>query len=178
MKRLGMYLILGLLTLNASAAGRDAEFARKAELLGKLAFGTTTLQFTAGTSAEDMVLNMAMDDRGETKEEALQNFTVDTDGENVAFGDQIGWGTLTLKGAINVYGMDDDSGEAEAKRKAKESLGKQLLKELARMGAKFGFTDGSSSYCGMSFVGLLIIDEKTGRVFEIALTSSGECFVR
>ncbi len=177
MKQLGLFFVLGLISFSASAADRNAEFERKAILLGKLAYGTEVHQMKANSSAQDLVVEMAMENSGETKEETLESFSIDSDGSDVAFGDQIGWGTLTLKGAMNVYGMDDDNDDAQKKRNAKETLGVQLIKELAKMGAKFGFTDGTSSYCGISFVGLLVIDEKTGKVFEIALTDSGSCYI-
>ncbi len=168
-------LLLSLVSISAYAADRDSEFERKTLLLGDLAFGTESYQLKPGTSAKEMVIELAMEDSGETREELLETFLVDSDGSDVDFGDQLNWGTLTLKGALAVYSMDDDQPDAIRKRKAKSTLGLQLIRELAKMGAKFGFTDGSSSYCGVSFVGLLVIDEKTGRVYEIALTSSGEC---
>lgn len=170
-----LILAMSFVTFSAVAADRNSEFERKAILLGDLAFGAEAIQLKPGTTAQDMVIELAMEDRGESREEILETLSLDSDGSDVDFGDQIGWGTLTLSGAQKVYGNDDDSEEAQRKRKAKSTLGTQLIRELSRMGAKFGFTDGSSTYCGVSFVGLLVIDEKTGRVYEIALTGSGEC---
>jgi hypothetical protein len=169
-------LILGLsLSATSLAADRDAEFERKVNLLGKLAFGTTTTQAEPGKAALEVLIEMAMESRGETREETLENFLVDSDGSGVEFADQSGWGTLTLVGAMNIYNLDDDNEDAQKKRNAKMKLGNQLIKELSKMGAKFGFSDSASGYCGLSFVGLLVIDEKTGKVYEIALTNSGSC---
>ena len=53
--------------------------------------------------------------------------------------------------------------------------GDALLAQLDGMGAFFGFTDMGSSYCGVTFMGLLIVDVAAHKIYEVMLTGSGSC---
>lgn len=50
-----------------------------------------------------------------------------------------------------------------------------LIKKLDRQGVKFGYSGFGPGYCGVSFVELLIVDEKEDKVYEVFLSESGEC---
>lgn len=170
-------LVLSLSFASFAQAKDNPEFARKAELLGKLAYGTTVHKVKA-ENAEEMIIKLAMKNKGETRDYIEENFRRNLPAKDIAFGDMIGWGTMKLPAAQTLFASQDaprDENGEDLDNAKKIKLGQQLLKELAAMGATFGYTDYSSSYCGVSFMGLLIVDEENNSIYEIALTDSGSC---
>lgn len=51
----------------------------------------------------------------------------------------------------------------------------KLIKTLDRQGVKFGYTGFGPGYCGVSFIELIIIDEKENKLYEVYLSESGPC---
>ena len=154
---------------------RAKEVARKVDLLADMGYGLRVHKVKPG-KGEDMVLALASEDYGLTVEDYLaeERFHVLLLSKDIAFGDMIGWGTMNLDVAQDLFASSDDSDALKEARRA--GFGQVLLKELSEMsGISFGFTDGSSSYCGMSFMGLLVVDEENGVIYEVSLTGSGEC---
>lgn len=176
MKLLALIALTLIPTL--SFAKPNAEIARKADVIGKLAFGAET-HTVRGEDAEEMVLSLYMKRYGGTKKEAKENVTVDAKNKDAGFSESSGWGIFVNAGEAAKYFANlasdvDDSGQDKDNSK-KIAVGQQIIKELGKMGAKLGFTDSTSGYCGVSFGGLLIIDEESDTIYEISMTSSGSC---
>ena len=105
-----------------------------------------------------------------------EGFYFDLQSKDIEFADMVGWGTMKITAAQDLFAADDDWEEGRALAAKRRGLGQVILKELSEMkGVTFGFTNGSSSYCGISFMGLLIVDEENGLIYEISLTNSGPC---
>ena len=51
----------------------------------------------------------------------------------------------------------------------------QLISKLERQGVKFGYTGFGPGYCGVSFIELIIIDEKEQKLYEVYLSEGGSC---
>jgi hypothetical protein len=155
-----------------TAAARKKEIARKINVLGNIGFGVHVHKAT-GASAEEMVRDLAVLD-GSINDST--DFLVGATSKDFDFGDMSKWGTTDLASAQDLFASGDGSEEDAIKEKRRATLGKTILGELSRLGrVSFGFTSGSSSYCGVSFMGLLIVDEENGLIYELPLTSSGPC---
>ncbi|MES2965830.1 MAG: hypothetical protein V4760_18255 [Bdellovibrionota bacterium] len=172
--RNGLALFVACLSVTAIASSiTNAEADRLVNLVGDTAYGVSVHK-VKGATAEEMIRNLA-----ESEGSDLEDFVVMAPSSDLDFGDQSGWGTIGVDGARDLYSwMDaktnDDGDELEGWG---EDLAKAdaALETLSASGFEFGFTDGSSSYCGVSFMGLLIVDVKNGIVYEVRLTSSGSC---
>lgn len=151
---------------------RKKEIARKVNVLGNLGFGSRTHQ-AQGTTGEEMVRNLAAANGGMN---TPADFIPAGTSKDFDFGDMTKWGTTDLTSAQELFASGDGSEADAIKAKRRATLGKTILGELARMGrVSFGFTSGSSSYCGVSFMGLLVVDEENSVIYELSLTSSGPC---
>lgn len=156
----------------AQAKPNAREVERKVGVLSKMAFGYEKHK-VRGDDAADMIIRLAVKQKQETREYIEENFTRNLPAKDIAFGDMGGWGTMKLPAAIALYESDDS--DEDDKRPSKK-VGVQLLRELAKMeGVSFGYTDGSSGYCGILFMGLLIVDELNDTIYEVSLTPSGGC---
>lgn len=160
-----------------ATSATKAEIARKVEVLGNIAWGLN-VQKVKGKNARDMIIKLAVEMYGD-EEEVLANFLDNATSKDFTFSDQSGWGTTDLNSAIDLFRsqdgrQDEESGEEIENQKALK-VADEILKELDAMGVVFGFTDNSSSYCGVSFMGLLIVDVDNGLVYEIQLTGGGGC---
>lgn len=182
MKLFALSLTLLALTANAFASGRDdgeAEFARKIAVLGKMAYGVDKKPTKVrGEDAQEMVLKMYMKHTGEDRAEAMKSFTVNAKAKDIGFSEETGWGTFSASEAAKFFGNlhDDTDSQGNDKDTSKRiAVGSAIIKELGKMGAKFGFTDSTSGYCGISFRGLLVIDETNEEVHEVAMGPSGGC---
>lgn len=154
---------------------RAKEIRRKIDILADMSWAIN-IQNVAPGKAEAIILKLAANSDGLTEKEYLEEerFHVNLPSKDISFGDMIGWGTLQLQAAQDLFASSDETDALKEARRA--GLGQVILKELSEMpGVSFGFTDGSSSYCGVSFMGLLIVDEENGVVYELSLTSSGPC---
>lgn len=172
------FLVLTLLlssTVFAKVNSKEVE--RKVGVLAGIAYGYEVHKISA-KDAKEMVLKMYMERNSLSRKEALESFYENLPAKDIVFGDMIGWGTMQLDAATALFESQDlrrdDNGDDIDNSKGL-ALGGQILKELSRMGIKFGFTDGSSSYCGVSFMGLLIVDEENGQIYEVSLTDGGPC---
>ena len=155
------------------------ELERKVVLLGNLAYGMEAHK-VKGRTAEEMIINLGVKVKGEGRDEFLKEFHRNLPAKDISFGDMIGWGTMRLPAAIALFESmdvkrDRDGNDLTERHEKNLKLAAQVLKELAAIGADFGFTDHSSSYCGVTFMGLLVVDVENGVVYEVSLTSSGEC---
>jgi hypothetical protein len=166
-------LFLSALTFTFTAATSHAdssEIARKAQILGRIAHGAQVHQIT-GRNAESMIRKLGHENHGEAVE-----FTRDLPASQISFSDMSGYGTMRLQAAIALFESQDAKQDKNGVDRAQAfPTAEQLLKELDEMGVKFGFTDSSTAYCGVSFMGLLIVDEEAGVVYEIELTDTGTC---
>lgn len=155
-----------------STSKKAKEIERKVNVLGNIAYGYQTHK-VKGKNAEDMVLKLYLENRGEK-----ENFQANSKYEDLSFSDQVGWGTIDTDTAGNLYsntqGRQDDNGE-EKDNSDQLKVGFKIIDELGKMGMKFGYTDASSGYCGVSFMGLLVVDEENETIYEISLTDSGAC---
>lgn len=178
-----LFLLVSTFSLghaNAALQGeaRKKEIARKVDLLATMAFGLH-VHTEIGENGDEMVLNLAMEGSGYSDPEEFireEGFVRDLQSKDIAFGDMTAWGTMKLPAAQDLFASDDDWEEGRERALRRRGLGQVILKELSEMkGVTFGFTSGSSSYCGVSFMGLLIVDEENGLIYELALTDSGPC---
>lgn len=162
-----------------SFAKENPEFARKAGVVGKMAYGVE--HYTVrGEDAEEMLLSMYMKKTGDSKKEALKNFTRNAKAKDAGFAETSGWGLFVnaseaAKYFANTEARKDNKTGEEIDNSKQIDVGQQVIKELGKMGAKFGYTDSTSGYCGVSFGGLLIVDEENDSVYEISMTDSGSC---
>ncbi|CAN5567794.1 hypothetical protein BH10BDE1_BH10BDE1_34060 [soil metagenome] len=151
---------------------RQKEIARKVNVLGNLGFGAR-VHPAMGSTAEEMVRRLA-GAHGSIIGDV--DFLVDATSNDFDFGDMTRWGTTDLASARELFASGDGSEADAMKEKRRATLGATILGELSRFsGLSFGFTNGSSSYCGVSFMGLLIVDEENKLIYELSLTSSGPC---
>lgn len=179
MKTLLTFALALTLSAPALAASKNA-VERKVNIIAKIAHGVETHKVKA-ESGEEMVLKLYMKQSGEDRKEALKGFIRNANPAKLAFSDETTWGTLNTSGALTVYGwldsdVNDDSEERKRNSDRQLKLADDIIRELGKMdGVSFGYTSGSSSYCGISFMGLLVVDEENGLIYEIALTSGGSC---
>lgn len=157
---------------------RKKEIARKVDLLASMGYGLNVLT-GIGETGDEMILNLAMEGSGYSDREEFikeEGFIRDLQSKDIEFGDMTAWGTMKLPAAQDLFASDDDWDNGRVLAARRRGLGQVILKELSEMnGVTFGFTSGSSGYCGVSFMGLLIVDEENGLIYEILLTNSGPC---
>lgn len=165
-------------TASLQGEARKKEIARKVDLLASMGYGLN-VHTEIGENGDEMVLNLAMEGSGYSDAEEFireEGFVRDLQSKDIAFGDMTSWGTMKLPAAQDLFASDDDWEEGRILAARRRGLGQIVLQELSEMkGVTFGFTSGSSSYCGIRFMGLLIVDEENGLIYEIALTNSGSC---
>lgn len=162
--------------LVAQAQARpDSEIARKAKVIANIAYGMQVHKIK-GKNAEDMIIKLAMKQSGDTEEDVRKDFVRNLPEKGIQFGDMSGYGTMKIKSATALFESQDAKKDQDGNDKEQNfKVGDEILKELNEMGATFGYTPGSSSYCGVSFMGLLIVDEDGGTIYEILLTDGGTC---
>lgn len=165
--------------LELRGEARKQEIRRKVNILADMSFGLLVHEMKPGKT-EALILALAAENYGSSVEEYQKEnmFHQMLPSSEIQFGDMVGWGSMNISSASDLFAADDNVEEPEqvVKSKLRASFGQILLKELSKMsGVGFGFTDGSSGYCGVNFMGLLIVDEENGLIYEFALTSSGPC---
>lgn len=164
----------------ATATARKKEIERKVGVLARMAFGLTSHKVKAEAGV-DMVMGLAMHQAGyeaDEKEEFLKSegFNIDLPESKMEFSDMTTWGTLKADAAATLFTFNDDRDGETRKSRLRRTLGQTILEELNEIkGVSYGFTSGSSSYCGVSFMGLLIVDEESGIIYELSLTDGGSC---
>ncbi|MES2525952.1 MAG: hypothetical protein V4598_02650 [Bdellovibrionota bacterium] len=145
--------------------------------LGKLAFGSDVTS-VKGKNAEAIFKNFLEDG-----EELVNKEYADMD-----YGDEVDEGFTSLKSAIAMGGFAEGMYEEKLEQTEEQdraSLLRELnalkrgwsplINKLHKQGVKFGYTGHGPGYCGVSFVELIIIDEKEQKVYEVYLSESGEC---
>lgn len=165
--------ILAMTITTASFAGVKEDV----QALGKLAFGFN-IETVIGKNAEAMFKAFLEDGEELVYKEA-------SDMEN---GDEVDEGFTSMKSAMEMGGFaeavyeekleqTDDQERATLLRELKAlKVGwNPLIQKLQKQGVKFGYTGHGPGYCGVSFVELIIIDEKEQKVYEVYLSESGEC---
>jgi hypothetical protein len=176
-------LLLSLFSLSANSwsavllgPARQKEIARKVNVLGNLGFGVRTHK-SQGATADELVRALAIAQGAlNSAMNSNSDFLSGATAKDFNFGDMTKWGTTNLASAQELFASGDGSDEDAIKQRRRATLGKTILGELERIPqVSFGFTSGSSSYCGVSFMGLLIVDEENGVIYELSLTSSGPC---
>ncbi len=172
--RTGLGLAIALVAVSALASTvSDSEIDRMTTLIGDTAYGVQVHKVN-GATAEEMVRNLA-DQNGSDP----ADFKVMATSDDLEFADQVGWGTIDATTARDLYSWMDEKFDANGdeipgRNQDLENADAAIL-GLGEGGLEFGYTDGSSSCCGVSFMGLLIVDVKNGVIYEISLTDSGPC---
>lgn len=156
----------------------EKEVARKVDILANVAFGVRVENVKA-KNAEEMIIKLAMARNGDSKKDVRKNFHRNLKKEEISFSDMVGWGTMKLDAASALWNSQETHKNNKTGEEKDNSrglvVGDQILNELDKAGLSFGFTDGSSGYCGVSFMGLLIVDKDSETVYEIALSDSDSC---
>ncbi len=145
--------------------------------LGKLAFGSDVTS-VKGKNAEAIFKNFLNEG-----EELVNKEYADMD-----YGDEIDEGFTSLKSAISMGGFAEAAYEEKLEQTETEQQAailrelnalkrgwSPIINKLSKQGVKFGYTGHGPGYCGVSFVELIIIDEKDQKVYEVYLSESGEC---
>ena len=145
--------------------------------LGKLAFGSD-VHSVKGKTAEAIFKNYLED--GEE--------LVNKEYSDMEYNDEVDEGFTSLKSAINMGGFaegvieewleqTDEPSRAKFTRQlnALKNGWAPLIQKLHKQGVKFGYTGHGPGYCGISFVELIIVDEKEQKLYEVYLSESGEC---
>ena len=166
-----------------------ASVASDVELLGQLAFGTN-VHATKGKSAEQIFENWLLKEYGEDDERKL----IFKEIEDMAFGDEVDEGFTSTRSALlmndfaistltdNIEDLEHMGDEVDSELQAAKAkvydLNKKwapVVKRLERQGVKFGYTGNGPGYCGVSFIEMIIVDPKEQKVYEVYLSTSGDC---
>lgn len=145
--------------------------------LGSLAFGSTSMP-AKGKTAEDLFKYFTADDQELVFKEA----------KDMDWSDEVDNGFTSVKSAIEMGGFAEgvyeeqiENAEGAELSKLKKDLAalkkgwSPLIQKLSKQGVKFGYTGRGPGYCGVSFVELIIVDEKAKTVYEVYLSEGGEC---
>lgn len=102
--------------------------------------------------------------------------------------DEVEEGFTSLKSAIEmgsfaegVYEEQMEGAEGKDLAKLKKEIAAlkrgwaPMINKLGKQGVKFGYTGHGPGYCGVSFVELIIVDQKEQKVYEVYLSGGGEC---
>lgn len=147
------------------------------QALGQLAFGSNEYK-VKGKTAEAIFKNFLQEDEELVNKEA----------KDMDWSDEVDEGFTSLSSAIEMGGfaegvyeeqMEGAEGAELAKLKKDLTALKKgwapLINKLDKQGVKFGYTGHGPGYCGVSFVELIIVDEKEQKVYEVYLSAGGEC---
>lgn len=169
--------VLSLILAMSLTASAFAGVKEDVAALGKLAFGTSSLP-SKGKTAEELFKYFAADD-----EELVYKEAKDMD-----WSDEVEEGFTSMKSAIEmgtfaegVYEEKMEGLEGAELAEAKKDLAAlrkgwaPLIQKLGKQGVKFGYTGHGPGYCGVSFVELIIVDEKAHTVYEVYLSEGGQC---
>lgn len=164
---------LALMITTSAFAGVKEDVAA----LGQLAFGSTSMP-AKGKTAEQLLKYFFADD-----EELIFKEAKDMD-----WSDEVLGGFTSLSSAIEmgsfaegVYEEQIEGAEGSELTKLKKELAAlkkgwaPLIQKLGKQGVKFGYSGRGPGYCGVSFVELIIVDEKAKEVYEVYLSQGGEC---
>lgn len=181
---LSAVLIYSLTVSSAFAATRTVS--ADVQTLGQMAMGSEE-HSVKGKNATEMLKSFVEEMNGED-EDGL----VFKEIEDMAYGDEVDEGFTSTRSAIDMAGFAESSLEELLEGLDEESEAQRIkdikaniydlnhkwapvIKRLERQGVKFGYTGWGPGYCGISFVELLIIDEKEQKVYEVYLSESGPC---
>ncbi len=170
------------LTITSSFAGVTRTVNADVKALGQLAMGWEE-HSVKGKNAEEILKNYVEENYGEERELVFKEYS------DMAYGDEIDEGFTSTKSAIAMSGFAesaleemleglDESSEAEKIKAKIYDLNHDwapVIKRLERQGVKFGYSGNGPGYCGISFVELLIVDEKEQKVYEVYLSEGGSC---
>lgn len=180
MKRFITLALVANMIIGSAFAGVKEDVAA----LGKLAFGYNVTKVT-GKTAKEILTNFVAEE-----EELVYKEYQDMD-----FGDEVDEGFTSIKSAKLMGGFaastleellenedsldnEADQGRLRSLRAKSDRLAKNwspLIQKLADQGVKFGYTGNGPGYCGVSFVELIIVDQKENKVYEVYLSEAGEC---
>ncbi|QDK41431.1 hypothetical protein DOM21_08170 [Bacteriovorax stolpii] len=173
------------LTISSSFAGTARTVNADVKALGQLAMGWEE-HSVKGKNAEEILKNYVEENYGEERELVFKEYS------DMAYGDEIDEGFTSTKSAILMSAFAesaleemleglDESSEAEKIKEIKANIydlnhsWAPVIKRLERQGVKFGYSGNGPGYCGISFVELLIVDEKEQKVYEVYLSEGGSC---
>ncbi|NOT77909.1 MAG: hypothetical protein HOP07_02760 [Bacteriovoracaceae bacterium] len=181
-------LFVFLSTSTQLKAGTSA-FKSNIEALASLSMGYSE-QKVPGKSAKEIFINFLNDFDGEGEDRKLTYKEI----EDMDYGDEIEEGFTSSKSAqamgefASGFLADKLEGleyEPEVNKVEIQAIKAQMnglelkwapmIKRLEQLGAKFAYTGHGPGYCGVSFVELIIIDEKEQKVYEVYLSRSEDC---
>jgi hypothetical protein len=145
--------------------------------LGALAFGHSATP-VKGKTAEELFKDLYQDDEELVYKEA----------KDMEWSDEVEEGFTSIKSAIEmgtfaegVYEEQMENSEGAELSKLKKELAAlkrewaTLITKLGKQGVKFGYTGHGPGYCGVSFIELILVDEKAHTVYEVYLSQGGQC---
>lgn len=157
--------------------------------LAKLAHGSD-VHSIKGKTAESIFMNWLEKEYGEDEERVLKFKEI----EEMAYGDEVYEGFTSTRSAMEMKDFaispleeriedyehmgEESEVDLEATKAQIYDLNKKwspIIKRLEKQGAKFGYTGNGPGYCGISFVELIVIDPKEQKVYEVYLSTGGEC---
>lgn len=181
-------LFVFLSTSTQLKAGTSA-FKSNIEDLASLSMGHNE-QKVLGKSAHDIFINFLNDFDGEGADRKLIYKEI----EDMDYGDEIDEGFTSSQSAQamgefassflaqKLEGLEYEPqvnkveiNAIKAQMRGLEMKWAPLIKRLERLGAKFAYAGHGPGYCGVSFIELIIIDEKEQKVYEVYLSRSEDC---
>lgn len=187
-KLITVFLIFGLMSSHSYAATKwSTTLAEDVQKLGGLAFGAELVPVKGGVNAESILKNLVAEYTGDEDEKLVFKEI-----EEMSDGDETNEGLTSLRSAKkmtefaeshieeqleNLDRQDDAQKILELKAKIYDlqTQWPSLVERLSKKGAKFGYTGWGPGYCGVSFIEMIIIDEKEQKLYKVYLSESGEC---
>ncbi|MBY0412731.1 MAG: hypothetical protein K2Q18_01130 [Bdellovibrionales bacterium] len=180
---LSTLIISLMITTSSLAAERNIE--KSVKFLSDLAMGYD-VDIIEGKNAEEIMKNFV-------EINSVEDSAVFKEYEDMTQGDEIDEGFTSVKSAIKMsefaeamleeqieYADEDEVSQARV-MKIKAQIydlnhnWAPIIKSLERQGVKFGYSGSGPGYCGVSFIKMLIIDEKEQKVYQVYLSEGGSC---
>lgn len=185
MKAVISAILVFSLSFSSAFADKKSAIAQEVETLSALAMGVES-HSVKGKNAEEIFKKWVSDYRDE--ETAL----VFKEIGQMSYGDEIDEGFTSTQSAIKMSGfaesfleeslegldVDSESDKIKEIKAQVYDLNRKwapTIKRLEKLGAKFGYTGFGPGYCGISFVELIVVDEKEQKLYEIYLSEGGAC---
>ena len=162
-------LLSALLLANVAQASDSAKIKKVHDEICNFAKSCEVNQVTKGKNALDIVKEFAL-----TIGEEETDVEVVASGDNSPGADDIIYGTLSMKGAMNH--VDDMVAWESVLTESQGKAIKAKIYSLRGSGVDFGYTPNrGGSVCGTVIPSLLLIDAPTKTVYEVSLFGHPEC---
>lgn len=160
-------------TLLAHAATvNSAAIKKQTSILGKLALGGVSITKVKPGSAKEMIRAFA-----EKQGFSGEDFEFQDNVSVIQSSDESTFGTATMGAALGLVEETTDymNEHDETYKPAKITAMKKAIRDLVGTGVVFGFNPHGNSVCGMNFSSLLVLDTKSGIIYEIDFYGTMEC---